>query len=425
VLDAAVATMAHQLGIPVFALDSRFVSPAQREAILASIATAPVAKVNKASLSALKARLEPPTTWLDKLIFNPLVGAVLLFTPAVIAVMIANNFAAEVDPLVQAFFQPAVDAIASAPSFVHAILAGRYGLLSMGPLMLVWAMPTVLLYAILLGIYKASGLLDRLTVAIHPLLRPFGLSGRDAVRVLMGFGCNVPAVLSTRACSSCSRDTCVSAISFGSACSYQLGATLAVFASTKNDYLIIPYMIYLMATTLIFVRLISKPVARSTANEFASGRAFIQWPTALAVWRECRMTIVSFLRKAMPIFILITMLASALDWAGIVDAAGRTFGRLMIAFTLPPDTLVPVLMASIRKDGVLLLGAPELVAQLSPGQILVSVYLAGVLVPCLVTFITVAQERSLRFAAFMIVRQASAALIFAAALAWTVHLAGL
>jgi Fe2+ transport system protein B len=137
------------------------------------------------------------------------------------------------------------------------------------------------------------------------------------------------------------------------------------------------------------------------------------------------MTIVSFLLKAMPIFFVITILASALDWAGIVDAAGRTFGRLMIVFTLPPDTLIPILMASIRKDGILLLGAPELAGQLSSGRILVSVYLAGVLVPCLVTFITVAQERSLRFAAFMIVRQASAALIFAVALAWTVHFLGM
>ena len=64
-------------------------------------------------------------------------------------------------------------------------------------------MPTVILYALFLGAYKASGLVERITVALHPLLRPFGLSGRDLVRVIMGFGCNVPAVINTRACSSC------------------------------------------------------------------------------------------------------------------------------------------------------------------------------------------------------------------------------
>jgi Fe2+ transport system protein B len=66
-----------------------------------------------------------------------------------------------------------------------------------------------------LGAYKASGLVERITITLDPLLRPFGLSGRDLVRVIMGFGCNVPAVISTRACSSCSRGTCISAIAFG------------------------------------------------------------------------------------------------------------------------------------------------------------------------------------------------------------------
>jgi Fe2+ transport system protein B len=49
-------------------------------------------------------------------------------------------------------------------------------------------------------------------------------------------GCNVPAVISTRGCSSCSRGTCISAIAFGSACSYQFGATLGVFSAAELPY---------------------------------------------------------------------------------------------------------------------------------------------------------------------------------------------
>jgi ferrous iron transport protein B len=295
----------------------------------------------------------------------------------------------------------------------------------MGPLMFVWALPTVVLYALILGAYKASGLLDRLTVAIHPLTRPFGLSGRDVVRVLMGFGCNVPAVISTRACSGCSRDTCVSAIAFGSACSYQLGATLAVFAATNNEFLVVPYMIYLVVTTLIFVRIISSPLARSADNGLLlTNDTYLQFPTFAAVWRECRMTIRHFLRKAMPIFLGITVLASIMDWAGLIETIGRALSPVMAIFKLPPEAIVPVLMASIRKDGILLLAQPELAKTLSAGQILVSTYLAGVLLPCLVTFMTVIQERSLRFGSIMIARQATAALAFSIVLVWLVRLIG-
>ena len=111
------------------------------------------------------------------------------------------------------------------------------------------------------------GLLERLTIALHSLLRPFGLSGRDLVRVMMGFGCNVPAVISTRSCSGCTRQTCISAIAFGSACSYQFGATLAVFSAAKLQWLVIPYLLDLTITTLIYTRIFSPSIARSPHNE--------------------------------------------------------------------------------------------------------------------------------------------------------------
>ena len=100
------------------------------------------------------------------------------------------------------------------------------------PFLLLYALPTVVVFTVLIEIYKSTGLIDRLSYALHPWLKPFGLGGRDLVRVVMGFGCNVPAVVATRSALSCSRCTCVSAISFGSACSYQLPATLAVFAAS-------------------------------------------------------------------------------------------------------------------------------------------------------------------------------------------------
>ncbi|WP_287521361.1 nucleoside recognition domain-containing protein [Okeania sp. SIO2C2] len=168
----------------------------------------------------------------------------------------------------------------------------------MSPLLFIWAMPTVILYALFLGAYKASGLIERITIALNPLLRPFGLSGRDLVRVIMGMGCNVPAVISTRACSSCSRGTCISAIAFGSACSYQLGATLGVFSAAKLPYLIIPYLLYLTATTLIYTYIISSPTAKSNQNLLViEGRAFLEFPRLSVIWREAKSTITGLTQR--------------------------------------------------------------------------------------------------------------------------------
>lgn len=363
-------------------------------------------------------RIEPRRGLLDRRVFGPLLAIALLLVPAFAAVWAANHFAALLDPVVSARLGPIAAALKTWPSLVRDLLAGRYGLVTMGPLMFVWAVPTVVLYALFLGAYKASGLIDRINVAIHPLMRPFGLAGRDAVRVIMGFGCNVPAVISTRACSRCSRGTCISAISFGSACSYQYGATLAVFAAAGATYLWLPYLAYLLVTTLIYTRLVAPPLARSPLNLMViEGRTFLEWPRLAVLWRESRGTLRHFFFRAIPIFLLISLLASALDWLGAIDVLAKALGPVMRVFRLPTESALPVVFASIRKDGILLFDQPDLLGKMSAVQILTGVYLASVLLPCLVTALTIAREQSPRFAAKLVGRQALAACLFAVILA--------
>ena len=289
----------------------------------------------------------------------------------------------------------------------------------MSPLLFIWAMPTVVLYALFLGAYKASGLIERITITLDPLLRPFGLWGRDLVRVIMGMGCNVPAVISTRACSSCSRGTCISAIAFGSACSYQFGATLGVFNAANLPYLIIPYLLYLTATTLIYTYIISDPRAKSNHNSLViEGRAFLEFPRWSVIWRETKSTINQFLLNAIPIFLVISVIASILNKLGTITTLANIINPLMGWFNLPPEASLPIVLASIRKDGLLLFAEPETLASLTPLQVLTGVYLAGVLLPCLVTLLTIMREKSSRFALLLLGKQAIAAIIFSWLLAW-------
>ncbi|NEO67991.1 nucleoside recognition domain-containing protein [Moorena sp. SIO3H5] len=363
--------------------------------------------------------IEPQPTLLEHPRLGWLLAIALLLIPAIIAVWGANSFATLADPIVQSAIAPVIKPLSQLPIWLREILIGQYGLITMSPLLFIWAMPTVILYAIFLGAYKASGLIERITIALNPLLRPFGLSGRDLVRVIMGMGCNVPAVISTRACSSCSRGTCISAIAFGSACSYQFGATLGVFSAAKLPYLIIPYLLYLTATTLIYTYIISSPTAKSNQNPLViEGRAFLEFPDSSVIWREAKSTINQFLFNAIPIFLVITVIASLLNWLGTIAALANIINPLMGLFNLPTEASLPIILASIRKDGLLLFAEPETLAMLTPLQVLTGVYLAGVLLPCLVTLLTITREQSLRFALLLLSRQAITAIFFSLLLAW-------
>ncbi|MGB7414688.1 MAG: nucleoside recognition domain-containing protein [Thermosynechococcaceae cyanobacterium] len=399
-------------------VNARSLTRAQRHEIIAGL-SAPSAFPHQWHPHPAGWRIEPQPTLLEHPRVGWLVAILLLFLPAILAVGFANRFAAIADPLMQGLIKPLIDALTGLPPLPEAMLIGRYGLLTMGPLLFVWAVPTVILYALFLGTYKASGLVERITVALHPLLRPFGLSGRDLVRVMMGFGCNVPAVISTRACSSCARKTCISAIAFGSACSYQLGATLGVFSAANMPYLAIPYLVYLTLTTLVYTRLIAPKSARSLQNSLMiEHRTFLERPRLAAIWREAQGTLYQFFTTAIPIFVAITLIASVLDEWNLLTALATILHPLMGIFRLPPDAALPIILASIRKDGLLLFAEADTLSVLTPLQIFTGVYLAGVLLPCLVTALTIAREQSLRFALVLMGRQAVAAIVFSLVLAW-------
>ncbi len=349
--------------------------------------------------------------------FRPLLALLLLLAPAWVAVDTANRLADRIDPVVRVASGTFAGWLASWPEPLREILAGDYGFFTMGPLLLVWATPVVALHALLMSTYRASGLLGRLTSAVDPWLGPFRMTGHDLARVVMGFGCNVPAVISARSAPSCSRGVCVSAIAFGSACSYQLGATLAVFAAAGRSGLVVLYLLYLGATTLAYSRFFAPQTARSSF--LAPSRDFrLTWPAPGTVWLEARGVIREFFRAALPIFFLITAVASTLHWLNALETLSVFFEPAMALFRLPAEAALAVVLASVRKEGILLLAEPGVATSLSAVQLLTAVYLAGVLLPCLVTCLTIAREQGRAFALRLMGRQAMAAAGFSALLAW-------
>jgi ferrous iron transport protein B len=404
----------------IFAVDTRKISNNDRQQILNALKQ-PKTFLYEEIQFQCNWRIEPPKSLIEYPYIGPLIAVFLLLTPAILAVWLANSFATIIDPLISGSTTSLVNKLIILPSPLKEIFVGRYGIMVMGPLLFVWSIPTVILYALFIGCYKASGIMDRITVAMHPLMRHIGLNGRDLVRIIMGFGCNVPAVVNTRACSACSRNTCVSAIAFGSACSYQFAASLGVFAAARKPFLVVPYLFILTFTTLIYTRIVSSPQSRSSLNILViEHRTFLEVPRLKKIWYESRITIVQFFQKAIPIFFLITIIASIVDWVGLVNLFASIISPLTSLFHLPKDVALPIILASIRKDGILLLAEQNIVFTLTSGQILLAVYLSGILLPCLVTAITIAKEITVFFAIKLLVKQAVAACVFSLILAWVI-----
>lgn len=411
--SSALEDLARDLGVGVALVDARELSAGDQASIEAALAAGGTFAA-PGPRRALGWSARPRRDLFGLPVVGPLLALALLVVPATLAVQAAGHAATLIEPVVQAALAAPVARWGGHGGLVGALLAGRYGLLTMGPLLVVWAAPTVVLFALLLAVLKASGLVDGLTVGLEPLARPVGLAGRDLVRVLMGFGCNVPAVVATRTCASCSRDACLAAIAFGSACSYQLGATLAVFAAVSAPWLVWPYLAALGASTALHLRLTRGPARGAPPDPLLLvGRTRLVWPRPREVAREVVGTARSFATTAAPIFVVIALAASLLDHLGLIAAVGAGLGPLLAPFDLPAEAGLAVAMAAVRKDGLLLLADPALAPHLGPAQVLTATYLGGVLLPCLVTVITIARERSARIAFGLVWRQAAFALVAA------------
>ncbi|MEM1058686.1 MAG: nucleoside recognition domain-containing protein [Verrucomicrobiota bacterium] len=415
-----------RLGVPVVLLDARRPGPLELAELRTAVDNASsVTRGDLSALPAFPARLRKPSKqrFERALGFAPL-SLLLLFGPAWLAVTQANAFADSLYAPVMGALRAPLDWLNGLPQPLPALLSGDYGVVAMFPFLLLYALPTILIFSAILALYKNTGLIDRLSYGLHPWLRPFGLGGRDLVRVVMGFGCNVPAVTATRSCPSCSRGACVSAISFGSACSYQLPATLAVFAAAGYVWLAPVYVGVLAVTTLIYLRL-TTPIAlrRASGNLLLPPLGNLHMPRWRAIWREVVQSMRDFFQMALPIFIGICFLAGLLQWSGILKLLSWAAQPVMALLRLPPEAASAVVLGSVRKDG-LAIGLLEgdfsalKVPLESPVEVLTAVYLAGVLLPCLVTLLAVAREMRPAFALKMAGRQAAFAFAFAVIIAW-------
>ena len=244
---------------------------------------------------------------------RPLIALSLLFIPAAVAVIYANKFADWLYGPLNEILKSALNVIDSWPSLFASLMGGNYGLVAMFPFLILYAIPTIVMFSIIIEIYKSTGLIDRISIILQPFLSLIGLGSRDLVRVIMGFGCNVPAIVSSRSCNSCSRGTCVSAISFGSACSYQMSSTLAVFAAAGMAGLGLIYVLILTATTLIYLRFTTPKVLRMATSQLEQLPSNpLSFPSWKAVWRETLNTLKQFVVMAFPIFIIICFFANYL-----------------------------------------------------------------------------------------------------------------
>lgn len=331
-----------------------------------------------------------------------------------IPVFLAYKFASYTEPLVNThFIEPLRVFFSGTPSLLQAFLFGDFGVLSLGSFSFIWAFPVVLLVGVSIAVTEDIRLQRRLIFHSEPLLHKLGLSGRDFIPVLSGYGCNVVAVMQTNGCQSCTQKQCVSMITFGSACSYQIGATLSIFNTANAPWLFLPYLLLLFIAGSIHTRVWYGKEGADPV--FFQEHVPLKKPDWKKILIKVNGMLSQFFYQAMPIFLIICFAAFLMDELSVTQYLVSLLQPLLTLLSLPAEAATGIAFSIIRKDGILLLneGGGAALATFTTVETFVLVYLASTLSGCLVTLWIITKKGGIKFAAALTFKQSLTSILSA------------
>lgn len=323
-------------------------------------------------------------------------GAIRLIGEGLITYVFDPAFERLVRPLVTA-----LDAALRPTGFVHDILIGHpvggqvdfvesLGLLTTGlyvPIAMV--LPYVLAFYVVLSVLEDIGYLPRLAVLLDNLMHVLGMHGYAIVPMILGLGCNVPAVLATRVLES-RREKFIAAtmVSIGVPCMAQSAVIVGLVGPHG-----ISYIAYIYGT--LFVLWLSLGLVLNSVVPGQSPPLLIEippyrFPYLPGLWKKIWMRVRAFLTDAVPYVLLGVLIVNVLYASGLMNVISSLLTPVVTGLLgLPPDAAVALLMGFLRKDvAVGMLGALGLTArQLAVASVVLTAYF-----PCAATFVVLLRE---------------------------------
>lgn len=287
--------------------------------------------------------------------------------------------------------------------------------------------PLIVLFFVFLGIVEDTGYLARAAFLMDALMARFGLDGRSFVMLLMGFGCNVPALMGTRVLRSRGlRLLTMLTIPF-SLCSARLQVFI-FFAAALFTAQQAPWVLFSLYLVSIAASMLTALVFKS---RYVNHDAFVlemppyRFPTARQIalrgWQEVR----HFLHRATRFIILGVLLVWVLTHfpTGVEPASAQTWAGQIGAFLDPvlhplginPQLTIALLFGFVAKE--IVIGSLAVVYGLEGGALMHSIgqqitwmqaysfmLFALIYTPCLSTIATIRSEsKSLPFTVLSIV----------------------
>ncbi|MCU0240908.1 MAG: ferrous iron transport protein B [Vicinamibacteria bacterium] len=277
---------------------------------------------------------------------------------------------------------------------------GPYGVITVGLTYgLAIILPIVTTFFLAFAWLEDSGYLPRLAIMLDHAFRLIGLNGKAVLPMVLGLGCDTMATMTTRILTTHKeRVLATLLLALGVPCSAQLGVVLAMLAAVPlSAGLVWLGMILIVIVTVGFLASRLLPGRRGA---FVVELPPLRWPGLKNILSKTAARVEWYLREALPLFLLGTIVLFVCERLNILKAVIRIGEPIVTGFLgLPAEASAAFLVGFLRRD----FAATRLFDMSRHGaldtiQLVVAMVTITLFIPCIAHVFMMIKERGLKTA---------------------------
>ncbi len=249
--------------------------------------------------------------------------------------------------------------------------------------------PYIVAFYFILGILEDVGYLPRLAVLMDTLMHRLGLHGFAIIPTILGFGCNVPAIMATRILES-RRERFIAAtlISIAIPCAALQAMIVGLVGKQGIQYVAIVYGS--LFVSWIVIGLILNRTVKGFSPEIMMEIPPYRFPPWRVIGEKLWLRVFSFIKEAMPIVLGAILVVNILYMLNVFNYIANIAAPVVNGLLgLPKDTVVALAVGFLRKDVAMGMLAP---LGLTAKQLVISSTVLAMSFPCVATFAVLARE---------------------------------
>ncbi len=267
-------------------------------------------------------------------------------------------------------------------------------------------LPYLIPFLIGLGVLEDIGYLPRVAFLMDALMHRLGLHGKAIVPFILGYGCNVPAIMSTRILEERRDRFLAAALATLVPCAARLAVVFGLVAFYLGPALALVVYVFNLFVIAVVGRILSRFLPEDSPGLILEMPVY-RVPTLRAVMQKAWFRVREFVIEAWPILIAGSIVLALLGYFGVTPIINALVSPITWVLGLPVQVGTPLLFGILRKELSLVmlaqaLGGSNFNETLTSLQMMTFTVFVVFYIPCLSTLAVLRRELGGRYTAYIV-----------------------